>query len=88
MSKNKIGIWHNLSSYKLIKERNNKINNFDKKTFISNLYKIGYPKNNNIEEDKYKKFLIKTFQRRFRQELINGIIDKECLIISESLLKK
>ena len=88
LSKNKIGIWHNLSSYKLIKERNNKINNFDKKTFISNLYKIGYPKNNNIEEDKYKKFLIKTFQRRFRQELINGIIDKECLIISESLLKK
>ena len=88
LSKRKIGIWHNLSSKKLSKERNNKTNNIDKTKFISNLYKIGYPKNKKIEKNKYKKLLIKAFQRRFRQELINGIIDKECLIISENLLKK
>ncbi len=31
--------------------------------------------------------LTSAFQRRFRQELINGIIDKECIIISENLTK-
>ena len=87
LSKKNIGIWHNLSLNKLTKERNHKTNNFDKKRFISNLYKIGYPRNNNIEKNKYKKFITKAFQRRFRQELINGIIDRECLIISENLLK-
>ena len=88
LSKKKIGIWHNLNSKILAKERNNKTNNIDKKKFIFNLYKIGYPINNKIEKSKYKKFLIKAFQRRFRQELINGIIDRECLFISENLLKK
>ena len=34
------------------------------------------------------KILTKAFQRRFRQNLINGIIDQECLIISENLSKK
>ncbi len=31
--------------------------------------------------------LIKSFQRRFRQKLINGKIDRECLIIAEKLSK-
>ena len=88
LSKKKIGIWHNLNSKILAKERNNETNNIDKLKFISNLYKIGYPANNKIEKTKYKRFLIKAFQRRFRQELINGIIDRECLFISENLLKK
>jgi len=88
LSKKKIGIWHTLSSKKIVKERNNKTNKIDKTKFISNLYKIGYPINNKIEKTKYTKFLIKAFQRRFRQELINGIIDRECLFISENLLKK
>ena len=38
--------------------------------------------------EKYNRFVIKAFQRRFRQNLINGIIDQECLIISENLSKK
>ena len=32
--------------------------------------------------------LAQAFQRRFRQELINGKIDNECLLISENLVKK
>ena len=31
------------------------------------------------------KYLIIAFQRRFRQSLINGKIDKECLLISNNL---
>ena len=32
--------------------------------------------------------IVKAFQRHYRQELINGTIDKECLIIANNLLKK
>ena len=31
--------------------------------------------------------LIKNFQRHFRQELVNGKIDKECLLIAENISK-
>ena len=34
---------------------------------------------------KYQTFVIKAFQRRYRQELVNGRIDKECLLISNNL---
>ena len=33
------------------------------------------------------KLITKAFQRRFRQDLINGKIDEECLIISKNLIK-
>ena len=36
----------------------------------------------------YLRKLVKTFQRRFRQELVNGKIDQECLLISVNLLKR
>ena len=88
LSKNKIGIWHSLNSIKLKKERQIKISSLFKKKFINNLFKIGYARNQKIENTKYAKMLTIAFQRRFRQELINGIIDKECLKISENLLKK
>jgi len=42
----------------------------------------------NFKNDKYFIFLVRAFQRRFRQELVNGKIDNECLIISENLAKK
>ena len=35
----------------------------------------------------HKKNLFKAFQRKFRQSLINGKSDKECLLISKNLLK-
>ena len=33
-----------------------------------------------------KKSLIIAFQRRFRQDLINGKVDKECYLISKNLI--
>ena len=37
--------------------------------------------------EKNLSLITKAFQRRFRQDLISGIIDKECLIISHNLVK-
>ena len=88
LSKKKIGFWHDLNQRYLSKSRNLIVNKNEEKTFIQNIYKIGYPKNNKINKKKYLKILTMTFQRRFRQELVNGIIDKECLKISQNLLKK
>ena len=67
-----------------------KINDKDTKLFLNNLYKIGYFKNlsKNLNKTSYLRSIIKAFQRRFRQELISGKIDKECLIISNNLIKK
>ena len=86
-SKNKIGYWHKIKEKKLLQKRNQKVDQLDKDEFIKNLYKIGYPKNINLDKKKYSKFLTSAFQRRFRQELVNGKIDKECLFISKNLLK-
>ena len=88
LSKKKIGFWHDLNQRDLLKSRNLIINRYEEKTFIKNIYKIGYFKNNKVNKKKYLKFLTISFQRRFRQELVNGVIDKECLNITENLIKK
>jgi N-acetylmuramoyl-L-alanine amidase len=88
LAKKKIGIWHDLNHQKIKKERMKKIGQLDKTNFINYLYKIGYSRNFKIPKTRYAKILAKAFQRRFRQELINGIIDKECLLISQNLIKK
>ena len=88
LSKKKIGYWHNLNNQKLLNERCVITSNLEKNKFIKNLYKIGYAKMNKLVKKKYFKILSSAFQRRYRQELINGIIDQECLSISENLLKK
>ena len=87
LSQNKIGYWHNLDKKKIFKKRNQTVNKLEKNKFIKNLYKIGYPKNIFFNKYKYLKLLTIAFQRRFRQELVNGIIDQECLIISNNLIK-
>ena len=89
MSKKKIGIWHNLNSMKLKKFRRKKCNKKSSNKFTNNLLRIGYSSNNQnkISKSKYITFLIKSFQRRYRPELINGKIDHECLLISENLTK-
>ncbi len=86
--KRKIGHWHELSQKKLKNQRNRKITIKEKKIFINNLGKIGYSKKINKKILDCSKILASAFQRRFRQELVNGKIDKECLIISENLVKK
>ena len=88
LSKKKIGIWHKLNSKQLIHQRNIKIGQFEKKDFIQNLFKIGYARFKIKENSKIQKKVIIAFQRRFRQELINGKIDKECLLISKNLAKQ
>jgi len=87
LSKNKIGYWHNLNEKKLFKKRNQIVDKLEKNKFIKNLYKIGYPKNILFNKYKYSKLLTTSFQRRFRQDLVNGIIDQECLFISNNLVK-
>ena len=86
-SKNKIGYWHNLKENNLLKKRNQSISQIDKDKFIKNLYKIGYTKKIYLNKNQYFKILTTAFQRRFRQQLVNGIIDQECLVISQNLLK-
>ena len=87
-SRRKIGLWHNLNLKKINKVKNNKITKLDKEIFIQNLYKIGYSKYLSKKNTKYSDILTTAFQRRFRQDLINGKIDQECLIISKNLVKK
>ena len=78
--KKKIGIWHNLNDLTCKKFRRVKMNN---KNYLTQLKRFGYT-------EKYKnsmelKKIIKSFQRRFRRELINGVLDKECYMILKSL---
>ena len=89
LSKNKIGIWHTLNKHDLIKNRKLKISKIEENIFFRNLFKIGYSKKyqKNRGKNKYLEELAKTFQRRFRQELVDGKIDRECLIISKNLIK-
>ena len=87
LSKNKVGLWHNLNEKKLFKLREKKVDKYDEINFLKNLYKIGYSRVLNKSKNKNNKLLISAFQRRFRQELINGIIDEECLLISKNLIK-
>ena len=88
LSKKKIGLWHDLNHNFIKKKRNVELKKNDKLKFFKNLAKIGYPKIKFIYETKYTKLITKAFQRRFRQELINGIIDLECLLISNNIAKK
>ena len=87
LSKYKVGNWHNLNEKNILKKRNQKVNRSDTDKFIKNLYKIGYPKKKFSNNCNYVKFLTIAFQRRFRQKLVNGIIDQECLVISKNLIK-
>ena len=87
LSENTIGYWHNLNQNFIIKKRNIKLEKTEKLKFIQNLYKIGYSINHKMPEKKYLRLITTAFQRRFRQQLINGIIDLECLLISNNLIK-
>jgi len=85
-----IGKWHSILQKTLIKNRRKKINLIDRKNFFNNLSKIGYQIKNptKLKKDKFSKLITIAFQRRFRQELINGKIDRECLLISQNLAQK
>ena len=87
LAKSKLSQWHNLDEKKLKRERLISLNLVEESNFMVNLTKIGYFKISQKNNNSKKKIIIKAFQRHFRQKLINGIPDKECLIISNNLLK-
>ena len=88
LAKYKIGYWHNLKQNYLLKKRNINIDEKNKLRFFQNLTMIGYKKKYKFYDKKNLKLIIKAFQRRFRQELINGVIDLECFLISKNIIKK
>ena len=77
--------WHNLNEKKIKKFRNLKLSNFEEKTFFNNLHNIGYLRVSVRSNKNKKDSIIKAFQRKFRQDLINGKTDQECLLISKNL---
>ena len=87
LAKVKLAHWHQLNEKELIKYRLKKINFLEEKNFFINLHKIGYIKVQSKRSIYKKRLLIKAFQRRFRQGLVNGISDQECLILSKNLIK-
>ena len=90
LAKQGVGLWHSLSIKSLKKNRKIELDKVSKKMFYNNLSKIGYriKRTDNPKNRKFNNYIVKAFQRRFRQELINGKLDKECLIISNNLAKK
>tara|TARA_B110000211_G_scaffold225048_1_gene276784 strand:- start:82 stop:804 length:723 start_codon:yes stop_codon:yes gene_type:complete len=81
LSKKKIGYWYNIR--KLKNYNFNKTN--VRKLFFMNLYKIGYRYFDIKKPLRQDLKVVKAFQRRFRQNKVNGLIDQECLKISHYL---
>ena len=90
LSQNRVGLWHAVKKQDLLKNRTIKVTKRDKEFFFNNLFKIGYPKNlrDDASKEKHLNYIIKAFQRRYRQDLVNGKVDKECLLINKNLMKK
>ena len=87
LAKNKLSFWHSLDQKKIKKFREkNLITTIEENLFLKNLHKIGYNDVKKFKSHKNTKYLTLAFQRRFRQSLVNGKIDKECLLISKNLL--
>ena len=87
LAKKKLSYWHDLKKNKIKKFRKIKLSNHDEAIFLKNLYKIGYKNIKGLNFGKNVQYLTKAFQRRFRQELVDGKIDKECFLISKNLIK-
>jgi N-acetylmuramoyl-L-alanine amidase len=83
LSKKKIGYWYNLKNKDIIKHNLSK--NDLRNIFFNNLYKIGYRYFDKKKSSQSDLKIIKVFQRRFRQNKVNGLIDPESLQISHYL---
>ena len=82
LSKKKIGIWHNVNQKKLkfLRAKKSDLNLTKFSTYLKNLgYHMEYSNLNELRK------IIKIFQMRFRPELIDGKLDKECYEIAKSL---
>ena len=81
LAKNKISIWHKIKKNNCRKYRNQKIEK--KEDIFELLLRFGYM----ISSNKFEKIkIIKSFQRRFRPQLISGVFDKECYQILKTLI--
>jgi|TARA_Y100000389_G_C17446338_1_gene511846 N-acetylmuramoyl-L-alanine amidase len=87
LAKFKLAKWHKLKEKKLKKFRLIKLTQKEEEQFLKNLFSIGYNSIKISKSNFNNRFLFKAFQRRFRQNLINGKSDQECLLISKNLLK-
>ena len=87
LSKIKLVKWHKLNEKKIRKLRLIKLTDSEENKFLKNLLKLGYNKIKGLNSASEKKVIFRAFQRRFRQSLINGFSDQECLLISKNLLK-
>ena len=85
LSKIKLAQWHGLNEKKLKKFRLINLKLKEKNEFFKNIQKLGYVKIKKLKTRNISN-LANAFQRRYRQELINGVLDKECLIISKNLI--
>ena len=83
LANNNIGIWHNLNSTECNKLRGKKIK-FEDKEFYRKLMRFGYFLHNS-KKTALKK-IVKSFQRRFRPNLIDGKVDMECFEIIKALI--
>ena len=87
LSKNELVWYHSLEIKKIKKLRKVKLSfKHEEDKFIKNLYEIGYKKIKGLKLNKNIEYLTKAFQRRFRQDLVDGKIDQECLEISKNLI--
>ncbi len=87
LAKSKLSQWHNLDEKKLKRKRLISLSLAEERNFMMNLNKIGYFKISLKNYNLKKRIIIKAFQRHFRQKLINGTADQECLMISKNLLR-
>tara|TARA_B100000965_G_scaffold348109_1_gene320557 strand:+ start:728 stop:1465 length:738 start_codon:yes stop_codon:yes gene_type:complete len=79
----KIGVWHKLNFKECNKLRGQKIR-VENKIFFKKLRKFGYFTNTSKTHELKK--IICSFQRRFRPELIDGKVDRECFEIVKTLI--
>ena len=88
LAQNKLSFWHNLKEKNIKVFREIELSLKEQNEFLDNLSKIGYLhlSRKNFKFKKDLKFLVTAFQRRFRQNLVNGKIDKECLLISKNII--
>ena len=85
LAKKNLSIWHKLDEKKIKTFRNINLKDNEIKKFFNNLDKIGYSRARGNKKKLEQSSLIKAFQRKFRQDLVNGKVDKECYLISKSI---
>ena len=87
LAKKNLAWWHKLNLKNLKRFRKAELTSkSEKNIFFRNLHKIGYNNIKGLNINTSNKYLTIAFQRRFRQSLINGKVDRECFLISKNLI--